>query len=530
MGYLTQFNTRKTPQTEPIPGSVSNNAGGYSFAVDDWTRLRRFLVLGASGGTYYVKERTLVIANAEAVLRCIAADGPRTVQTIVDLSVAGQAPKNDPALFALALCAAHGDAITKRAALAALPQVARIGTHLFHFAQYVQSMRGWGRGLRRAVAAWYTTQDAPDLAYQALKYRERDGWGHRDLLRLAHPIAPTAQHTALFHWITKGWEDVGETPHPDVALRQVWAFERLQRTTTAPEAAALITAYRLPREAVPTPLLTEPAVWMALLADMPMTALTRNLATLTRLGVLAPMSEATVRVCAQLTDVERLRRARVHPLALLSALKTYAQGHGERSTQTWTPVQAIMDALDSAFYLAFQTVVPTNKRWMLALDVSGSMGSPVIAGVPGITPRVATAALALVTAATEPQHAIMAFSHEFVPFNISPRQRLGDVLKLTDALPFGGTDCALPMLTALRDRLPVDVFVVLTDSETWAGRVHPVQALQQYRQQMGIAAKLIVVGMTATEFSIADPADAGMLDVVGFDTATPTIMADFATA
>jgi 60 kDa SS-A/Ro ribonucleoprotein len=44
----------------------------------------------------------------------------------------------------------------------------------------------------------------------------------------------------------------------------------------------------------------------------------------------------------------------------------------------------------------------------------------------------------------------------------------------------------------------------------------------------GISAKLIVVGMVSNGFSIADPADAGMLDVVGFDTAAPAFMADFA--
>ena len=59
------------------------------------------------------------------------------------------------------------------------------------------------------------------------------------------------------------------------------------------------------------------------------------------------------------------------------------------------------------------------------------------------------------------------------------------------------------------------------------GSVHPAKALQRYRQEMGIPAKLVVVGMTATEFSIADPNDAGMLDVVGFDTATPNVMNDF---
>lgn len=70
--------------------------------------------------------------------------------------------------------------------------------------------------------------------------------------------------------------------------------------------------------------------------------------------------------------------------------------------------------------------------------------------------------------------------------------------------------------------------MVYTDNETWAGNVHPYQALKDYRQASGRPAKLIVVGMTATGFTIADPRDAGMLDLVGFDTAAPAVMADFA--
>ena len=66
----------------------------------------------------------------------------------------------------------------------------------------------------------------------------------------------------------------------------------------------------------------------------------------------------------------------------------------------------------------------------------------------------------------------------------------------------------------------------------WCGcgaKVHPKEALNQYRERTGIPAKLIVVGMVSNGFSIADPNDGGMLDVVGFDTAVPQIMADFAT-
>lgn len=538
--YLkTIYNRLHTPQSLPIPGTdqVLNRAGGYAWSVDDWARLDRFLILGSEGGSYYASERALSRANAEAVARCIAADGPRTVARISEISDRGRAAKNDPALLALAMAASLGDEVTRRAAFAALPQVARTGTHLFHFAGYMQGLRGWGRGARRAIAAWYQGLPAGKLAYQAIKYQNRDGWGHRDLLRLAHPVAADETQNAVFHWITQGWPDVGAEPHPDAALRLIWAYERAKRAQSAAEVAGLIRTYRLPREAVPTQWLNEREVWAALLEDMPLTATIRNLATMTRVGLLAPMSEAAARITEVLADGERLRAARVHPVAVLAALTTYQSGRGVRGQGQWEPVGEVVDALNAAFYQAFGNVTPAGRRIVLALDVSGSMASGMIAGVPGLTPRVGTAAMALVTAATEPQHTIVAFTAG--PYRtryggsgisrlaITPAQRLDDVVRAVSGLPFGGTDCALPMLWALENGVAADAFVIYTDSETWAGDIHPSQALQQYRARTGIPARLVVVGMVASDFSIADPDDGGMLDVVGFDTAAPELISSF---
>lgn len=61
-------------------------------------------------------------------------------------------------------------------------------------------------------------------------------------------------------------------------------------------------------------------------------------------------------------------------------------------------------------------------------------------------------------------------------------------------MPMGGTDCALPMVYATEQGLGVDTFVVYTDNETWASKIHAHQALAEYRRRSGIAAKLVVVG------------------------------------
>ena len=210
---------------------------------------------------------------------------------------------------------------------------------------------------------------------------------------------------------------------------------------------------------------------------------------------------------------------------MLVALRTYAGGHGARGCGSWTPVTAVCDALDAGFYASFGAVEPSGKRTVLGVDVSGSMTSPV-SGLP-LSCREAAAALALVTASTEPQTAVMGFCHQFVPLDISPRMRLDDAIRKVSGLPFGATDCSLPLLWALRNGIEADTFITITDNETWAGSMHPHQALALYRQETGIPARLAVVGMTATEFTIADPADPGSVDVAGFDAAVPKLLADF---
>jgi 60 kDa SS-A/Ro ribonucleoprotein len=527
--YAKLFSILRTPQAQAIPGTVPNSAGGHAFAVSDWTRLERFLVLGSEGGSYYASAPALTRENAGAVIRCLAEDGERAVHAIVAVSEEGRAPRQDPAIFALALAAASESEAARRAALLALPRVCRTGTHLFQFAESVGAQRGWGRGLRRAVGRWYTSRPVDALAYQAVKYRQRGGWTHRDLLRLAHPETGEAARKALFDWICRG--AVAEEAPP-----LVHAFAAVQAAGSEEETAALVRAHDLPWEAVPTERMASLAVNEALIERMPIGALVRQLGRLTALGLLKPFAPAADRVVEALSDRERILKARLHPMALLIALRTYQSGRGEKGRLAWEPVAAIVEALNAAFYTAFRAVEPTGRRIVLALDVSGSMASGRVAGS-ALTPREAAAAMALVTAATEERWQIVGFTADeqgplaqnaaLTPLPIGPSLRLDEAVAKTDGLPFGGTDCALPMLWALEKGIEADAFVVYTDSETWAGEIHPVQALRTYRAKTGIAAKLVVVGLVSNGFSIADPADAGMLDVVGFDTAAPSVIADF---
>ena len=549
MSALRNYATQPTPQTEALPGRddmKANNAGGVVFTISLFDRLDRFLVLGSEGGTYYVGERDLTVDTANVVIELVkSAQSMDAVDRIIEVSESGRAPKNDQALFALALAATHGDLPTRSHALENLRRVARTGTHFFQFVEFLHGMRGWGRMVERSLAEWYTVKTAREAAFQAVKYRQRQGWSHRDVLRICHPVPDSAEHNALFGWITQKRMD-------DALPQIVRDFADLQKADTEDAAIEVLRRNKsLSFEMVPSEV-RGTKVWTELLPRLPMTALLRNLPTLTRRELLKPMGDNAEAVATRLTDPEALRKARVHPLAMLIALMTYARGQSLQGEATWTPNQKIVEALDEGYHQAFHSLDKIDKRVYIGIDCSGSMGGYLY--VPGnradrhgnvssrqigITYRQGAAAMAMVFARQATRSHIVGFTDggagrwgrgrdgRVTDLGITASTSLRDAVRLVQRSDWGGTDCALPMLDALEKGIEADAFVVITDNETWAGQVHPSEALKRYRNKTGIDAKLIVVGMVPTEFSIADPDDVGMLDVVGFDAAVPKLIQDF---
>ena len=344
MDYTQHFSTKETPQSQPIPGRndmVANSAGGYTFEISPWQRLERFLILGSEGGTYYSSEKKLTKENAENVIKCIALDGKRTVDEIARVSHNNLAPKNDPAIFGLALCMTFGDNDTRYYAYNNLTKVCRIGTHLFTFCTAIQSLRGWSAGLRKSVQGYYSQRDATSLVYDLLKYPSRGGFAHRDVLRLAHLRPKDELQRRILGYAVGRTEEDYLTAHP-----MIEAVELL-RNSTVPQAVNLITEHKLPREVVPTALLNDKRIWEALLPHMPLTAMMRNLNKMTSVGLIEHnLSDATRLIEAKLASPDDIRRARIHPFNALMSYATYSKGKGVKGSLTWNPVPRISAKLE----------------------------------------------------------------------------------------------------------------------------------------------------------------------------------------
>ncbi|KAF1751017.1 hypothetical protein GCK72_017569 [Caenorhabditis remanei] len=466
------------------------------------------------------------------------------------------------------------------AAFRLLPDVCRTPTHLFEFVGYCQdiaestkaggakSSTGWGRSMRLAISKWYKTKTAEKLAMLLTKYPQREGWSHRDLFRLAHPnlMEDGPEHTRradrlereqLFRFAVKGdlvkrkrkmnedeiaeveskWDrkalKVDYTEEQLIkeeqsrALDLVEAYLNLKQEQSEEVIVAAIKKHGLVREHLPTSSLNSKLVWETLFdVPMPMTAMIRNLAKMTVVGALD--DKRVDSIIKRLTDQEELRRSRIHPLNLLTARAVYAQGRGDKGKLAWEPNQKICDALEAGFYKAFVNAPPTGKRYCLALDVSGSMCSPVSSSP--LSCREAATGMSLINLHNEAEVKCVAFCDKLTELPFTKDWKIGQVNDYIDKLSFGSTDCGLPITWATENNLKFDIFIIYTDNDTWAGNVHPFEAIKRYREASGIHdAKVIVMAMQAYNYSIADPSDAGMLDITGFDSAVPQIVHEFVT-
>ncbi|XP_041133112.1 60 kDa SS-A/Ro ribonucleoprotein isoform X1 [Polyodon spathula] len=525
------------PQSLPLNEKQAlNSAGGFTWEVNDMTRLRRFLCYGSEGGTYYIKEQQLALENALVLIRLIEdGRGVEVVQEIKTFCLEGRAARTNPALFALAVCSQHSDIKTKQAAFRAVGEVCQLPTHLFTLIQFKKDLKEgmkcgmWGRALRKTVADWYNEKDAMCLAMAVTKYKQRNGWSHKDLLRLSH-MKPANEGLALVaKYITKGWKAVqtvyNEKENSDYirkVMQYLEAVEKVKHTTDELEVIHLIEEHKLVREQLLTSHLKSKEVWKTLLKEMPLTVMMRNLGKMTADMVL---TGDVAMVCEKIQNENILKKARVHPFNVLVALETYKKGSGNRGKLTWNPDKDILEALDSAFYTSFKNVEPTEKRLVIAVDVSDSMNSLVLGS--SITAASVAAAMTMVFARTGKDSQIWVFSHSIVPCPVTADMTLPQVMKEFEKITMGATDCALPMLWALETNIIADVFIVFTDNETWLGDIHPAEALRKYRNKMGIFSKLIVCGMTSDGFTIADPQDRGMLDICGFDSGALEVIQHF---
>lgn len=502
------------------PDQVLNDAGGYVFQADDMTRFDRFLILGVLSGTLYVEKEAKIEENLDLLRDMIRAGKAQAmIERAADVSLRGLAPRNDPAIITLALVLRYGSDEDKRMVAQYVPSICRTGTHILHLAKYVDDMGAWGRAPRRAISNWYTQMTPGRLAFQVAKYQNRDGWTHRDVLRLAH-VKPSAENAAILKWIVKG-----TVPEEDESTRVICGLEKAKGAEHPEWTIKLIQEYGLSREMVMTDHLTDPGVMVELFKDMPMTAMLRNLGNYAAAGLHNVGSEVRDLTVKRLTSQADLHAGRIHPLDVAIATLIYKQGHGVLGKKTWTPAPPINRALDEAFQLSFRYQEPTGKKIVIAVDVSGSMDTQTsLSGL--LSCGEAAALMAFVFTRIERDVTILRFNTTCREADWSGVRTPTEMWHMISM--GGGTNMSSVFSFMTEHRVKSDLIMILSDMQTWADPTHPYEALRQYRAAIN-PAKFVSACVDANSYRVAAPEDMDVLDVVGFDASLPRLVQTFLT-
>lgn len=515
--YTRAYGARSA--TARIEGAVANHDGGAVFEIGDMAQARRFLIIGTTGGTYYQGEREITRENADVIRKLALSQPIELAELIADISERGLAPKIDPQLFALAIMTSESIE-SRRAAFDVFTRVIRTGGHLLQWARYHKALGGKvNRSWRRAVSGWLLGRSPDALAYQLAKYRQRDGWSMKDLIDMSHALSGGIASFGT-HYAAMRWARTGELEPEAPSL--LHAFEKVRAGELAAEVGI---REGLSWEMLPDEHLRLADIWVRLLRErkLPLTAALRNLARMTNVGALDPYftGETADALRAMFGDERALRGARVHPINLLVALRQYEKGE-TRSGLRYTPVAGVRQMLDSAFYKAFETAEASGKRHLVGVDISSSMtrATPF-----GLTSHEIATVLAMKILRTEPASIAVGFANQIRELGMHAGMDLQAALRTTQG-SFGSTNPSALIAYASGHKIPVDTFVVITDNEVNSG-YHVPDALRNYRKASGIDAKLIVLATTATRFSIADPKDAGMLDIAGFGSDVPALLTEF---
>lgn len=486
----------------------------------DWEYFDRFLLTGSEPGAYETPALALPGQPTPALDRCLAQDGLRAVREASNLLVSGRACRPEPALYVIAKAIATAPPRARQEALELVPYAARTGAQLFQLVAYLKALTRMDRPTRQAIGTWYTQRTVTELVNLILRSPEDAGSTHREILGLADSKPPTPAHAALFRWVTHG--QLIESPLADPGLELLAAHQMANTTNSEPVVLALLRRWPALREVLPETWLTRPAVWRQILPCLSTDALVRWLPRMAELGLLGE-GNAIAAIVAQRLQLGALGqggRAAFSALAALGAIEETGRRHGG------APSPAIADALLKLFHHRLAATRPTAGTLVIAIDPGASSALDGLPQLPGLSPRAAMAALALMAAATAQEVHLLAFGRALERLELEPGERIESLLQKLAAVPQGAVDGATPVDWALESGVEADAFLILSGTRPKRSARTPDQALLRFRERTGRHPEWLAVSLGAHRLCETPPLDLAMLEAHGFDATVPALVLD----
>ena len=436
------------------PATVRNEAGGLAYAREPKAALALYAATGCLNGTFYADgddQLQRVLALAEQVEPGFVARTAIYARQVAHM-------KDMPALL-LATLAVRDGALFARA----FPRVVDGGRMLRNVVQILRSGRVGRKSLgsrpKRLVRQWL--DNASDAAIVQAAIGNQPSLA--DVIRMVHPKPVDPQREALYAWV------IGKPYREDVLpaiVRDYEAFKRDPGEALPPLPFQYYTSLPLTR-----------SHWQALARTASWQTLRMNLNTFARNGVFEDAATAA-EVAQRLRDPALVRRARVLPYQLLTAYHASAGSAPE----------AVREALQDAMEIATAQVPVLDGRVVVAVDVSGSMASPVTGFRRGATTATRCVDVAALMAAcvlrTNPSARVLPFDTDVRSLSLNPRDSVMTQARQLAALCGGGTAVSAPLARLNREQAQVDLVVLVSDNESWRDTRGggPTRTMQEWAQ------------------------------------------------
>lgn len=424
-----------------------NEAGGVAYKREDREALAQLVMTGFLGDAFYV--------NAEDQLKQVKdlatkVDTKFLAQLAVEARERGYM-KDTPALLC-AILTTRGD--EGRGYLRKIfNRVIDNGKMLRNFVQILRSgqvgRKSLGTAPKNLVRSWFTNRN------EATIFRNSVGNDPSlaDVIKMVHPRPDSKEREGLYAYILG--KETADRELPDV----VKIFEEIKRNK---DLTGVNNLGAIPMEMLAGIEGLSEDSWKVLAINMSWTQLRMNLNTLARHGVFK--SEKMVDLVAKrLTDPEEIRKARVYPYQLFTAIM-YAGDDVPRKIH-----RALEDALD----ISLENIPDLEGKTVYVFpDVSGSMSSPVTgARGSGTSKMRCVDVAALFAAALRRKGAtVWAIDTSLHKLDLGAKASVAEVAKKLASLGGGGTALSIPMAELNKIEAKPDLIVYFSDNESWVDR------------------------------------------------------------
>lgn len=470
----------KNPPDRTVRAPITNRDGFPAWVRSIEEQYVQTLVCNTFGNQFYASERDMITEAEQVHDAMLAKDTDFAAKALVYSRTKGYM-RTQPIYGLAKLFEKDGDR-----AEAIFPLVIRTPNDLRDFAVMIASLRKGsqgGRRIKRTVGNWLVNRLGE---YWAIKYgsAEKKGYSLKEMLCAFHPNAQGKKIT-LFDWIMGRADFLTKTGKIKKAfeaeLPQIAEFERLKRATTSKEKVEAITEGKLPHEVTTSFAGSDREVWSAIVPQMPIFALLKNLATLERHEVMSVFRHSVIK---KLTDEKMVRNSKILPFRFMEAMNYVSDAH-------------VRDALRDAVEISLGSIPPISGRTVVAVDVSGSMaeGYHKDVGEPkGGFIRVAALFGVALMKKTDLNGHLFLFNTGLSEFPVSMRDStLTQAARITAS---GGTNTSLALQHLLSNREKVDNFIIITDEQQNTGSSF-LRVVDEYRVKLNRNLKVFIVDVAA---------------------------------